>query len=305
MYDFIKQSEFQVFYTTHSKNFIDENNLNSILFLEAEYTSQYYERVKRDVDYITTTCTSVQDKEGYYKICEHLGIEPVSIPEPVLGKYNILVEGECDVNYLTKLADYFGILHNEVKMICASGASLITPMLSVYDTLSLDENDSKPIIHVLFDNDEAGQKEYKAVSEKVKNERYRRIVVQPFLIQNFKGESPKHVNHEIEDLIYPEVFCHVVNIFLKRSKMNCVDTGKVIEYYDTPRFKTKGLLSICDFLMSYANVEKTLSISDKKVKGQLCELFDISNSEIIKLLNKSHTKSDCVEMFVRKLFDFD
>ena len=87
--------------------------------------------------------------------------------------------------------------------------------------------------------------------------------------------------------------------------MNCVDTGKVIEYYDTPRFKTKGLLSICDFLMSYANVEKTLSISDKKVKGQLCELFDISNSEIIKLLNKSHTESDCVEMFVRKLFDFD
>jgi len=253
LYEFIKDCGFQVFYTTHSKNFIDENNLNNIVFLEATHNSHYYERVKREVEYITTTCIPLNNQNGYVKICEHLGIEPVAIPEPVLGKYNIIVEGECDEKYLSKLADYYGIDHSEIKFIIASGVDRINPMLDVYNSFSATQSE-KPTVHVLYDDDAAGRPEYNQIKSRIKKAiNYTNVDIKPFIINNYAGNLSNNGNYEIEDLMYPEIICHILNAFLTEKGMNNIEVSNVLEDIVQPRYSKDGILKVCDIYTGQKN----------------------------------------------------
>lgn len=305
LYDFIKNCGFQVFYTTHSKNFIDENNLQNIVFLEAIQNSRPYSRVNREVKYITTTYISPNDKSGYKKICEHLGIEPVLIDEDVLAKHNILVEGECDEKYLKKLAEYYGIDFNGVKFIIAYGVTRINPMLDVYNSFYSNKN-QKPIIHALFDNDNAGFPEYKRLKDKLKNGSYRNIDVKPYIIKNYDGKLlTNNVNHEIEDLMYPEIICLLLNIFLEQQSMTKIDTTDVINAISSQRYVQDGILKVCDIYTGLSNPTSTLSPQQPQVKGRMCELFDIKDTQIQNELDQARIEHPAVEAFVRDIFNFE
>lgn len=305
LYHFIKDCGFQVFYTTHSKNFIDENNLNNIVFLEATHNSQYYERVKREVEYITTTCVPLNNNNGYLRICEHLGIEPVVVPEPVLGRFNIIVEGECDEKYLSKLADYYGIDHRDVKVIIANGATRINPMLDVYNSFSANQSD-KPIVHVLYDDDVAGRPEYDRINSLLKNQNnFKNIDIKPFIIKNYSGQASHNGNYEIEDLMYPEIICLVLNLFLAQHNMTQIEASKVISTNCTKRFIRKGILNVCEMYTSLLNPDETLSPQQPQVKGEMCELFDISNSQIKNTLDQARIDHPSVEEFVQGIFKFE
>lgn len=305
LYQFIKECGFQIFYTTHSKNFIDENNLDNIVFLEATQNSHYYERVKREVEYITTTYTPLNDENGYKRICEHLGIEPIQIPEPVLGKYNIIVEGECDEKYLSKLADYYGIDHSEIKIIIADGANRINPMLDVYNSFSANQSD-KPVVHVLYDDDAAGRPEYDSINSLIKrHNNYTNIDIKPFIINNYAGKQSHNGNYEIEDLIYPEVVCHVLNIFLAEKGMNTIEATDVLEDIVEPRYIKDGILKVCDIYTGQKNKGISTSPLHPGVKGRMCELFNITDPHTKNLLDKARIDYPNVEKFVKDIFNFE
>ena len=305
LYHFIKDCGFQVFYTTHSKNFIDENNLNNIVFLEATHNSQYYERVKREVEYITTTCVPLNNNNGYLRICEHLGIEPVVVPEPVLGRFNIIVEGECDEKYLSKLADYYGIDHRDVKVIIANGATRINPMLDVYNSFSANQS-YKPIVHVLYDDDDAGRSEYDSIKALIKRRNsFTNIYIKPFIINNYAGKRSNNGNYEIEDLMYPEVICYLLNTFLLNNGMNTIETTEVLDDIVEPRYIKDGILKVCDIYTGQKNKGINTSPLQPGVKGRMCELFDITDANITNLLNDAKTDHPDVEIFIKNIFNFD
>lgn len=306
LYNFIKECDFQVFYTTHSKNFIDENNLSNIVFLEALENSQYYVRAKGDVEYITTTCTPLNDENGYRRICEHLGIEPVTITEPVLQEYNILVEGECDEKYLSKLADYFGINHSKVKIIFAGGVTKINAMLGVYNSFYGSQKDKKPSIHVLFDDDKDGRQEYRDLNKKIKKPAYKNIDVESFIIKNCKGKSSNDGNYEIEDLMYPEIICHILNKLLRQKNMNVINSDVILKNITQRRYIREGILKVCDIRIGDENTDNSFSpLANPKDKGEMCELFDIADSETRNLLDKARVNYPYVEEFVKKIFNFE
>lgn len=305
LYQFIIDSGIQTFYTTHSEYFIDKT-LRNIVFLEGIPSRKFSKRKNKDIYYLETKPVSLNDENGYIKICEHLGIEPVAIPEPVLQKHNILVEGECDEKYLTKLAEYFNIDCNEVSIIIAKGVNRITPMLDVYNSFYSNRAE-KPIVHVLFDDDEAGRSEFVSLNSKLKRDFYKNICVNTFLIKNYAGNSSNNGNYEIEDLMYPEVICHILNTLLAKKGINEIKSAEVLDFITKPAYIKLGILMVCENSMIRANLDNDdlFSLKSTTVKGGMCELFDITDSVTRQLLDRARVNHPAVEKFVKEIFKFE
>ena len=304
LYQFILDSGFQTIYTTHSEHFIDKN-LRNIVFLEGLLSHKFSKRKNKEIYYLDTNIVPLNTEDGYKKICEHLGIEPVLISDPVLAKYNIIVEGECDEKYLFKLASYYGINHSEIKFIIAGGVNRINPMLDVYNSFSANQSD-KPIVHVLYDDDVAGRPEYDRINSLLKNQNnFKNIDIKPFIIKNYSGQASHNGNYEIEDLMYPEIICLVLNLFLAQHNMTQIEASKVISTNCSKRFIRKGILNVCEMYTSLLNPDETLSPQQTQVNGEMCELFDISNPQIKNTLDQARIDHPNVEEFVQGIFKFE
>lgn len=304
LYQFILNSKFQTFYTTHSEHFIDKN-LRNIVFLEGVLSHKFSKRKNKEIYYLDTKTIPLNTEDGYKKICEHLRIEPVLVPEPVLGRFNIIVEGECDKNYLSKLADYYGIDHSKVKVIIANGAARINPMLDVYNSFSANQS-YKPIIHVLYDDDDAGRPEFDSINSQIKRSNvFTNIDIKPFIINNYAGKRSKNGNYEIEDLMYPEIICFILNAFLSEKGMNIIETNNVLEDINEQRYINNGILNVCDIYTGQRNKGISTSPLQPGVKGRMCELFDITDNNIKNLLDKAKNDYPDVEKFVNNIFNFE
>ena len=120
----------QIFYTTHSKIFIDSYLLRNVHLLEAEIYQKPVVRKNKNLDIIETKYVNLDTDEGYDKICENLGIEKNNYE--ILKKKNILVEGGCDKKYLEEFGNYFGL---EIpNIIPLYGVSNIEKYLNFYDS---------------------------------------------------------------------------------------------------------------------------------------------------------------------------
>ena len=304
LYQFILDSGFQTFYTTHSEHFIDKN-LRNIVFLEGVLSHKFSKRKNKEIYYLDTNTVPLNIEDGYKKICEHLGIEPVLISDPVLAKYNLIVEGECDEKYLSKLASYYGINHSEIKFIIARGVNRINPMLDVYNSFSANQS-YKPIVHVLYDDDDAGRSEYDSIKALIKRRNsFTNIDIKPFIINNYAGKRSNNGNYEIEDLMYPEVICYLLNTFLLNNGMNTIETTEVLDDIVEPRYIKDGILKVCDIYTGQKNKGINTSPLQPGVKGRMCELFDITDANITNLLNDAKTDHPDVEMFIKNIFNFD
>lgn len=304
LYQFILDSGFQTFYTTHSEHFIDKN-LRNIVFLEGVLSHKFSKRKNKEIYYLDTNTVPLNTEDGYKKICEHLGIEPVLISDPVLAKYNLIVEGECDEKYLSKLASYYGINHSEIKFIIAGGVNRINPMLDVYNSFSDNQSD-KPIVHVLYDDDNAGRTAYDSINGDLgKPNKFTNINIKPFIINNYAGKRSNNGNYEIEDLMYPEIVCFLLNTFLSEKGMNIIGTDNVLEDIVEPRYVKEGILKVCDIYTGQRNKGIRTSPLQSGVKRRMCELFDISNSQIKSTLDQARIDHPSVEEFVHRIFNFE
>lgn len=299
----------QIFYTTHSKIFIDSYLLRNVHLLDVKIDKQRVVRKKKDIDVVETKYVNLDTEEGYDKICENLGIEKNNYE--VLKKKNILVEGDCDKKYLEEFGNYFGL---EIpNIIPLHGVSNIEKYLNFYDSYYRDNSSIYiPKIKILFDNDVAGREQYKKVKKKCDKKDYENIEVELVLLKNFLGNSTINLesnynNHEIEDLIYPEIICYLVNKILDKRKFNRISTNVITEKISKPAFLSKGILDLIENEKNGKNLENgsEISISSKEIKGSMANMFEISGDKKLgNTIEKARKEYPFVEEFIIELFDF-
>ena len=131
------------------------------------------------------------------------------------------------------------------------------------------------------------------------------IDIKPFVINNYAGKRSNNGNYEIEDLMYPEVICYLLNTFLLNNGMNTIETTEVLDDIVEPRYVKEGILKVCDIYTGQRNKGIRTSPLQSGVKRRMCELFDISNSQIKSTLDQARIDHPSVEEFVHRIFNFE
>ena len=208
----------QIFITTHSPIFIDTVKLSNVFLLDQKIEEDVeFARGKRKTienkkfNVVSTELVNFNESNGISRLKEYLGIEDKD--SLLFDKYNLLVEGEEDKIYISKLMTHFKI---EVpNIISCNGANNITKYLEFYESIAEKSNKNKFI--VILDDDEKGRDIFRSI----KKERYNNILVEKKFIITYSGyEAIKdqsgysNANIEIEDFIKPEILCHLVNKIL-------------------------------------------------------------------------------------------
>ena len=215
----------QIICTTHSKVFIDTFRMDNVFLLDATVSEQFVKRRNRLVNVVETLLVDINTESGYKLICEHLGIEEREFE--LLEKFNILVEGECDKKYLSELTKFFNI--DQVNIISANGADNIIKFLDFYEGYYRINASFVPKIRIILDNDQKGRETIKKTQSK---KGYTHIQIDSLLMSNCFDNANKNFDHnttnnEIEDFVYPEVICYLVNTLLSKRGMQPINIKKV------------------------------------------------------------------------------
>lgn len=305
----------QIFYTTHSKVFIDSYLLRNVHLLDVEIEKKPVARKNnRIIDVIKTKYVHLDTDEGYDKICENLGIEKNNYE--ILKKKNILVEGECDKKYLEEFGNYFGL---EIpNIIPLYGVSNIEKYLNFYNAYYRNNvNNYIPKVKILFDNDNAGREQYRKIEKKYNKEAYKYIEVELVLIKKFLGNSKVDMknnndNHEIEDMIYPEIICYLVNKMLDKRKFNSVSVKEINKKISEPSFSSNGIFNLIENEKNEKNLKDGNKISfissgenTNQIKEGMARMFNIlGDRKLIDIIEKNRKEYPFVEKFIKELFDF-
>lgn len=304
-------SRMQIFLTSHSRIFINSYSMKNVFLLTAKNYTKHSERKKQDVGVIETYLIDVKSEAGYKEICEHLGIE--NKPFEPLQKYNIVVEGECDKKYIEELGHFFNITIPNI--ICLNGADNAIRYLDFYNSFYLSENnEQKPCVKLLLDNDVKGREVYNSINGKKQNYEY--IDLELVFVQNYLGDidlNNKNVNIEIEDLLYPELICYLINMILKKMGMKKINERKICEDIKKDSFKGKGILSLCEHSKDESNPDDGLRISfvssnraTNSFKNSLAGAFKIqANKKMLELIDDCSKRYPYVEQFIKRLCTWD
>lgn len=306
-----KSQNMQLFYTTHSKVFIDIYSMKNVFLLESKLYKQFSVRKNKNVMVTETYIVDIDEKQGYDKICNHLGIERLEYE--LLETNNILVEGACDKKYLEELGKFFGIKVPHIEVL--NGADQSVKYLEFYESYYKNNTSANmPRIKLLLDNDSKGREVY----QKVASKRYNNISVKPVLLTNYLGNSNTEVtgnttNNEIEDFIYPELICYLINALLRKRGMNPVNSKSICKKIETKAFAAKGILELCEHDKNSKNPENGADISfvssgniTNRIKEGLAGLFSLeANKKLISLLTTCAKKYPTVKSELINLCDFD
>ncbi|MDP8258203.1 MAG: AAA family ATPase [Candidatus Aadella gelida] len=266
--------------TTHSHHFINLNELDSCLLLDADYEIKKYER-RPDEEYFKVD-THLNHLKGYEKVVaikSHMGIQNNDSWEIV--PYNVLVEGFEDKEYISTLLRSNDL--SSPNIFVAGGADKIKGYLSFLNDFAQDLS-YKPEVLCVLDYDSKGREIYNALADK-----YPSINVYKIYVGNWAGDTGKGYNHEIEDLIYPEILLGAVNEILKKKKYQTIDAKKLIQ-----KKKQKGYLkeNILRFITNEVTTqnpqEDKLDFETEALKKWLCKItcIKITYKRCEKLKNK-------------------
>jgi predicted ATP-dependent endonuclease of OLD family len=306
-----KSSNMQIFFTTHSKVFINEYNMRNVFLLDSRYYNKYSVRKKKDVSVKETFLVNINENDGYEKICDHLGIEKVSYE--LLEKNNILVEGKCDKKYLSELLHYFALPCPNIESL--NGADNAIKYLDFYDSYYRNNTvQYKPKVKIVFDNDAKGRE----IFNKVKAKSYNNIDVTPLILQNHMNSGNitsenNNTNNEIEDFIYPEVIVYLINCLLEKKNMTKIASATVCKKIHTASFATKGIMELCEHEKNSKNPNNGAEISfvssgeqTNRVKDGLAGMFNLqANRKLLSILDECNRKYPDVKMLLSELSSFE
>jgi len=289
----IRAKDNQIIVTTHSPVFIDTVKLSNVFLLNQEVIEDVeYKRAKRKsgddkkFNVVSTKLVDFNESNGITKLKEYLGIEDKD--SLLFDKYNILVEGIEDKEYLSKLMTHFGI--QIPNIISCGGADNIVKYLEFYSSMAEKENKHKFLI--LLDDDIKGREVYK----RIKDARYHNITIEKRYIQTSFGFEPQkdsngncNANIEIEDFIKPKIICYLANIMLKEKSLKPFspkDISYIVSHIQKAAFQNGGILALLENKKNELNPDNghILSIAGSGVKGGMASLFNKLDKEIITLI---------------------
>ena len=302
-----KSEKMQIFYSTHSKVFINPYSMKNVFLLSNKVRQQYSTRKRRNVDVVETILIDTKEEMGYNLICQNLGIEQNNYE--ILQPFNLLVEGTSDKNYIEELCKYFNL--PEINIIAANGATNSVKYLDFYESYYKNSPCTyKPKVRVIFDNDNQGRTSYK----KVKPSSYNNIIVKCELLKNYCEKSNvslenNKTNNEIEDFIYPELLCFLVNTLFDKKNMAKIDVKKICRNIVTTSFSANGILALCEHEKNEKNPENgnlisfvSTAESTNSVKEGLAKMFVIQgNRKIIDILDECNKKYPNVRKMLEKI----
>lgn len=306
-----KSSSMQLFFTTHSKVFINEYNMRNVFLLDSKYYEQYSTRKKKNINVTETILIDINEQSGYDKICSHLGIEAVTYE--LLQRNNLLVEGNCDKKYLTELLNYFELPCPNIEAL--NGADNAIKFLEFYDSYYRNNTTQyMPKIKVVLDNDVKGREIY----SKIQSKAYNHINVNAILLQNHTNSGnvkieKNNTNNEIEDFLYPEVIVYLINLLLDKKSMVKLKSSSVCKKIHTLSFAIKGILELCEYEKNSLNPENGAELSfissgsqTNRVKEGLAGMFNLkANKNLLALIGECDKKYPYVQQALKKLCDFE
>ena len=293
----------QIFITTHSPLFIDGYKMKNLFLLELSVTHSFSSRKKQDGNILDTKLIDLKRDDAIFLIKETLGIE--NKDNLIIGKKNLIVEGEEDKRYITELSNFFGL--PMCNIIATSGVTNYVKYLDYYNSITESDED-KPKFILLYDNDEEGRLQYDKLNKKT----YDKIeTVHHFVIdaQNttFLGQKNSKPNIEIEDLIYPEIILELSNkIFSKKKGFKKINEKSFLKKVSNQSLRFNGILEILDVLKNEANPNDGLQLStkDNSFKGGVSNLFIIKgNQEMIEKIQTLDIKYPEVKKFLTRLMN--
>lgn len=119
-------------------------------------------------------------------------------------------------------------------------------------------------------------------------EKFMKILVEFILLKKFLGNSEIKLdknrnNHEIEDLIYPEIICHLVNKIL--NKFTQISSNAVRKNFST-FISSNGILNLIENEKNEKNLENGDKISfissgenTNEIKKGMARMFKISGDK--------------------------
>ncbi len=304
----------QVFLTTHSSVFIDTFHLRNVFLFELKVGEPFfYKKVNKEISKSETVLVDIDSVDGAKKIKFELGIENNDLD--LLDPYNIIVEGEADEKYLTKLASYFEV--RLPRVVVAHGVSNVEKLLEYYSNFYKSAINKKPKVLVLVDDDHAGRTEYRKIYTDIK--KYGNLEIKLRTVPNFQGETSTHESiienkqnskkNEIEDLIYPEYLCSLVNVILKKKSFNEIDENAIAAKITRASFKSQGILFLIENEKNDANPDdgQTIAFSGservpEKMKSSLANIMNIGGDKrTLRLFKDFDEKYPHVRIFITKL----
>ncbi len=306
-----KSGSMQLFFTTHSKVFINEYSMRNVFLLDSKHYEQYSTRKKKNINVIETILVNINEQSGYDKICSHLGIEAITYE--LLHRNNLLVEGNCDKKYLTELFNFFELSCPNIESL--NGADNAIKFLEFYDSYYRNNTTQyKPKIKVVLDNDSKGREIY----SKIRANTYNNIDVIAMLIQNHTNSGNteterNNTNNEIEDFIYPEVIVYLINALLEKKSMTKLKSKEVCRKIHTKSFASKGILGLCEYEKNSLNPENGAELSfissgnqTNRIKEGLAGMFNLkANKKLLLLLGECDSKYPYVKQALQELCDFE
>lgn len=119
-------------------------------------------------------------------------------------------------------------------------------------------------------------------------------------------------NHEIEDMIYPEIICYLVNKMLDKRKFNSVSVKEINKKISEPSFSSNGIFNLIENEKNEKNLKDGNKISfissgenTNQIKEGMARMFNIlGDRKLIDIIEKNRKEYPFVEKFIKELFDF-
>lgn len=276
----------QIILTTHSPVFIDSYNLRNTFLLDLEIGQRtYYKRSKKEFYPLNSCLINLEQSSGSQKIREYLGIELDDYE--LLNNYNIIVEGEADKKYIEETSNFFGI--RLPNIIATNGVTKYIKYLEFYDSFYKDKT-VKPIVRLIFDNDDAGRGEYKKIFKNIEKNKYPNLEVYCEFIPNYLGEVPVHKdvmsasigsNYEVEDFIYPEILVELANNLLSKRNFNKVPWKDIQKRLRANSHKNNGILYNFDSVKNDKNPDNghLFNFNSEQAKKGLASSYKLQGNK--------------------------
>jgi predicted ATP-dependent endonuclease of OLD family len=293
----------QIFLTTHSPLFIDGYKMKNLFLLELSVENKFSTRKKEAGNVLDTKLVDLKKDDAIFLIKETLGIEDKD--NLIVGKKNLMVEGEEDKRYITELSNFFSL--PMCNIIVTGGVTNYSKYVEYYNSIS-EPNGDKPKFILLYDNDEEGRGQF----EKLKNKNFDKIDISHHFVidaQNtvFSGQKGAKPNIEIEDLIYPEIILDLSNkIFSRKKGFRKIKEKTFLQKVSNQSLRFNGILEILDVLKNEANPDDGLQLTtkDNSFKGGISNLFVIKgNHEMIERIQTLDIKYPEVRTFLTHLMN--
>lgn len=294
----------QVFITTHSPLFIDGYKMKNLFLLELTVEQSFSSRKNQEGNILNTKLVDLRKDDAIFLIKETLGIEDKD--NLIIGKKNLIVEGEEDKRYITELCNFFEL--PMCNIIPTGGVTNFKKYLDYYNSIVDDNLTEKPKFILLYDNDEEGRKQYDTLSKV----NYDKIDVKHIYVidaqnTNFPSQKGIKPNIEIEDLIYPEIILELSNkIFSRKKSFKKIKEITFLRKMSNLSLRYKGVLELLDDLKNEANPSDGLQLStkDSSFKGGISNQFTIKgNQEMIEKIQNLDKKYPEVKKFLTNLMN--